>query len=319
MHKYPWGHSRRYNDYSSHLRTFFGQRVQKISIDGGFTCPNRDGSKGIGGCTFCNNDTFKPAYCDPILSISDQVTEGVDFFKRNYPGIKYLAYFQSYTNTYNKLEHLIDLYEEALSHPDVVGLIVGTRPDCLPSDLLDYFEELNTRSYLTVELGIESTKDETLLKINRGHDFASSRKAISDLSQRNIRIGAHLILGLPTETRQEMLMHATALSKLPINYLKIHQLQYVKGSLLGHNFLRNPENYKVLELEEYIELVIDFLELLRPEIILERFASETPRELQIAPQWGLKNFELVSRIERRMAERNSWQGRLYSHTTSDCL
>lgn len=313
MQIYPWGNARRYNDYSNYLRTHFGNRVQKISIDGGFTCPNRDGSKGFGGCTFCNNDTFKPAYCEPILSISDQVTKGVDFFKKNYPGIKHLAYFQSYTNTYGELQHLIDLYEEALSHPEVVGLIVGTRPDCLPNDLLDYFEALNDRTYLTVELGIESTKDETLLKINRGHDFAAAREAALQLSQRNIRVGAHLILGLPDETREEMLMHASVLSELPINYLKIHQLQYVKGSILGRDFLRNPEQYKVLELEEYIELVIDFLELLRPSIILERFASETPRELQIAPKWGLKNFELVIKIEKRMYQRDTWQGRLYAH------
>lgn len=313
MHKYAWGHTRRYNDYSNYLRNHFGHRVQKISIDGGFTCPNRDGSKGVGGCTFCNNDTFKPAYCEPILSISDQVTKGVDFFKKNYTGIKYLAYFQSYTNTYGELQHLIDLYEEALSHPEVVGLIVGTRPDCLSDELLDYFEELNDRTYLTVELGIESTKDETLLKINRGHDFASSREMVLELSKRKIRVGSHLILGLLDETREEMLMHASILSELPINYLKIHQLQYVKGSILGRNFLRNPNQYKVLELEEYIELVIDFIELLRSDIILERFASETPRELQIAPSWGLKNFELVRKIEKRMDQRNTWQGRLYAH------
>lgn len=313
MQKYPWGHTRRYNDYSNYLRNHFGNRVQKISIDGGFTCPNRDGSKGVGGCTFCNNDTFTSAYCEPILSIGNQITKGVDFFKKNYPGIKYLAYFQSYTNTYGELQHLKDLYEEALSHPEVVGLIVGTRPDCLSDDLLDYFEELNTRTYLTVELGIESTKDETLTKINRGHDFASSREMILELSKRNIRVGSHLILGLPGETREEMLMHASVLSELPINYLKIHQLQYVKGSILGRDFIRNPEQFKVLELEEYIELVIDFLELLRSDIILERFASETPRELQIAPRWGLKNFELVGKVEKRMDQRNTWQGRLYSH------
>lgn len=311
MHNFSWGHSRRYNDYSTHLRTLFGHRVQKISINGGFTCPNRDGTKGKSGCTFCNNKTFTPAYCQPTHTITEQIERGIDFFKDHYPNMQYLAYFQTYTNTYGNLQHLISTYEEALSHPKVIGLIIGTRPDCLPEALLDYFEALHPKTYLTIELGVESTNDTTLINIKRGHDFATTQAAALELSRRNIRSGAHLILGLPNESKEEMLNHALLLSQLPFNYLKIHQLQYVKGSVLGESYLKNPQKYKVLELTEYIDLVIDFMELLRPNIIIERFASESPKSLQIAPRWGLKNFELVRKVEKRMAERNTWQGRLY--------
>ncbi len=254
---FPWGHDQRYNDFGKYMRSRFNGRVQKLSINAGFTCPNRDGSKGTGGCTFCNNETFKPAYCQPLMSVTNQVEKGIQLFSVRHPDTRYLAYFQAYTNTYGDLPQLSALYEEALAVPGVVGLIVGTRPDCLPESLLDYFEELQKRAYLTVELGIESTNDQTLVKVNRGHDFSCTQEAVRRLVDRNILVGAHLILGLPGETREDMLLHADKVSQLPINYLKVHQLQYVRGSVMGQDYLDHPEQYHVLELEDYLDLVVD--------------------------------------------------------------
>lgn len=311
---FPWGHDQRYNDFGRYMRNRFNGRVQKLSINAGFTCPNRDGSKGIGGCTFCNNETFKPAYCQPLMSVKDQVEKGISLFSIRHPDTRFLAYFQAYTNTYGELSQLIKLYEEALAVPNVVGLIVGTRPDCLPESLLDYFETLQKRVYVTVELGIESTNDHTLARVNRGHDFACTREAVDRLVRRNILVGAHLILGLPGETRDDMLNHAEIISQLPINYLKVHQLQYVRGSAMGRDYLANPGQYHVLELEEYLNLVVDFVERVRPDIVMERFASQAPFDLLLAPKWGLKNFEVSRMVEKRMAERNSWQGKLFVNT-----
>lgn len=308
---YFWGHERRYNDFSTYIRKLFNERVQKISIHAGFTCPNRDGLKGSGGCTFCNNESFKPSYCQPAVSVSDQISKGITFFKGRHPEAKFLAYFQAYTNTYGELSQLIDLYDEALLHSDVIGLIVGTRPDCLPADVLNYFAALNKKTHVTIELGVESTSDITLNRVNRGHDFQSARDAVARLAAAGISTGVHLIFGLPGESREEMLMHASRISELPINYLKVHQLQYVKGSQLGSAYLKNPEKYKVFEVEEYVELVVDFLERVRPDIVMERFASQAPQNLLLAPKWGLKNFEFVRLVDKRLAVRDTWQGKLY--------
>ncbi len=304
---------RRYNDYSSYIRNHFSKRVQKISISGGFTCPNRDGLKGRGGCTFCNNDSFIPGYSQPKLPIYEQIETGVNFFKEKYPDMEYLAYFQSYTNTYDNIERLKKLYEEALSHPKVIGLIIGTRPDCISDELVEYFKELNSKTYLVIELGIESTNEETLKIINRGHTFKESKEMIFKLSEKNIKIGAHMILGLPGENSEEMLLHSKRLSALPINFLKLHQLQYVKGSKLGKEYLKNPEKFKVWTVDEYINLVIKFIEHTSPDIIIERFGGETPLHLQIAPKWGLKNFELVNKIEKELIKRETYQGRLFKN------
>lgn len=311
MANYIWGHDRRYNDYGTYIRNYFGTRVQKISVSGGFTCPNRDGLKGKGGCTFCNNDSFIPGYSQPKLPVYEQIETGINFFKDKYPDMEYLAYFQSYTNTYDAMDKLKQLYEEALSHPKVIGLIVGTRPDCISDELIDYFAQLSKKTYLVVELGIESTNEETLKIINRGHTFKEAEEMIYKLTKKDIKIGTHLILGLPYESNEEMILHAQKLSSLPINYLKLHQLQYVKGSLLGKQYLKNPENYKVWTVDEYIDLVVNFIEQVSPTIVLERFASETPKHLQIAPKWGLKNFELVSKIEKQLLKKETFQGRLF--------
>lgn len=308
---FSWGHDNPINDYSNYTRRKFNRRVQKLSLNAGFTCPNRDGTKGRGGCTFCNNDTFNPGYCKPGLSITEQLDEGISFFTERYPDQYYLAYFQAYTNTYDTLTWLKTLYEEALSHPRIKGMVVGTRPDCIPDDLIEYFQELQEQYYIVVELGIESTNEETLKKVNRGHTFQETKETIERLCNAGIPVGGHLILGLPDETNEMILEHAKILSHLPLNYLKLHQLQYVRGSVLGHQYLKNTEKFRVFDVDEYIDLVIAFLERLNPAIVMERLASQAPFDLLIAPKWGLKNFQLVEMVRKRMKQRNTWQGRLF--------
>ncbi len=300
-----------YNDYSTWLTAQLGTKTQKISINAGFTCPNRDGRVGTGGCTYCNNQTFNPDYCAPTKSITQQLEEGKRFFARKYPSMKYLAYFQAYTNTYDSLDHLKAKYEEALSVPDVVGLIIGTRPDCMPSALLDYLTDLNRRTFLVVEYGIESVYDATLLRINRGHTHAQTVDAITRTAARGIQVGAHLILGLPGESRTAMLDEATVLSSLPLTTLKLHQLQLIKGTCMAEEYLANPVDFHLFTADEYIDLVIDFVERLRPDLVLERFVSQSPSSLLAVPGWGLKNHEFVDKVRHRMTERGSHQGRLY--------
>ena len=302
----------RYLNYNQVLKSEFAERVQKISINAGFTCPNRDGSKGTGGCTYCNNQTFSPEYCQSVKTVSQQVEEGIAFFNHKYKAQLYLAYFQSYTNTYDSLDNLIALYEEALSYPNVAGIVVGTRPDCVSDELMDYFAELSTNKYVMIEYGVESTRDETLLFINRGHTYAVAEQAIIKTAARGIRTGAHIILGLPNESLETILSHASNLSALPLDMLKIHQLQLVRGTKMAQQFAENPEGFQLYSAEEYIELAIDFLEVLNPDIAVERFVSQSPKELLIAPTWGLKNFEFTAKIVKRLTERNTWQGRFYS-------
>ena len=304
----------RYLNYNTVLKSEFSERVQKISINAGFTCPNRDGSKGTGGCTYCNNQTFSPEYCKPAKSVSQQLEEGITFFNHKYEAQKYLAYFQSYTNTYDKLENLTKIYEEALKNPKVVGIVVGTRPDCVSDELLDYFAELNKRYYVMIEYGVESTCDETLQLINRGHDYACAEDAIRKTAAIGIRTAAHLILGLPGESRETILSHAVNISRLPLTAIKLHQLQLVRGTVMARQFTDHPEKFNMMTAAEYIELVIDFMEIMNPQIAVERFISQSPPALLIAPDWGLKNFEFVSKIEKRLEERDTWQGKKFEET-----
>ena len=301
----------RYLNYNKQVKKQFTQRVQKISINAGFTCPNRDGNKGLGGCTYCNNQTFSPEYCKPSKSVTQQMEEGIAFFHHKYAAQYYLAYFQAYTNTYDSIENLKTIYEEALSLPNVVGLVVGTRPDCVSEELLDYFGELAKKYYVMIEYGIESTNDETLHFINRGHDFACAEKAIRDTARRGILTGAHIILGLPNEDRETLLSHASKLSQLPITTLKIHQLQLVRGTKMALQFAEHPEWFHLYTVNEYADLAIDFIELLNPSIAIERFVSQSPYKLLIAPEWGLKNFEFIRLIDKRLEERDTWQGKLW--------
>ena len=300
-----------YNEFSDFLKDVFPGKVQKISLNAGFTCPNRDGTKGFGGCTYCNNQTFSPEYCHTEKSITRQLEEGVAFFARKYPEMRYLAYFQAYTNTYDATERLIAKYEEALRFPGVCGLIVGTRPDCMPGDLLDYFSDLSKHSFVLVEYGVESTLDKTLRRINRGHTYAEAEEAIRRTASRGIYTGAHLILGLPGESREEILSHAGSISKLPLTTLKLHQLQLIRNTRMAKEFEESPADFHLYSVDEYIDLVIDFVERLNPDIVVERFVSQSPKELLIAPDWGLKNYEFTAKVLKRFAERNTWQGRRY--------
>jgi radical SAM protein (TIGR01212 family) len=308
---FSWGHSKRYNDFPTYFRNLFSERVQKVSVDAGFTCPNRDGTKGWGGCTYCNNKTFKPTYCNLENSVSYQVQKGIGFFEKKYKSMRFLAYFQAYTSTWAPLENLIPLYEEALQHPKIVGLVISTRPDAVNKELMDYLTELSKKVYVMVEFGLEAHLDTSLEKMNRGHTFAESVWALQQTSKRKIRNCAHLILGLPGEKRSDWLDQARIISQLPVNNLKLHQLQIHKGTVLEKQYRKNPEDFHLFSAEEYIDLVVDYLELLNPKIIVERFISQAPPEMLIAPKWGLKNFEFVAKVEKRLKERDTWQGRLF--------
>ena len=301
-----------YADMGSYLAARFPYKVQKISLHAGFSCPNRDGTKGRGGCTYCNNQTFSPDYCHTGRSITEQLDEGIAFFARKYPDMKYLAYFQAYTNTYGATPYLAACYEEALAHEGVVGLIIGTRPDCMPPDLLAYLSDLARDRYLMVEYGIESTCDETLVCVNRGHDYASAVDAVRRTAEAGIPVGAHMILGLPGESRETILSHAGRLSALPLTMVKLHQLQLIRGTRLAQEYEQGLADIYPYTVTEYVDLAIDFIERLRPDIVVERFVSQSPDALLIAPRWGLKNHEFTARLLQRMRERNTWQGRLWA-------
>lgn len=290
----------KYVEFGPWLQSELGCKVQKISVNAGMTCPNRDGTLGTGGCTFCNNQTFNPAYCRTEKSVTQQLEEGKQFFARKYPSMKYLAYFQAYTNTYAELDRLVSLYEEALRVPDVVGLVIGTRPDCMPDNLLDYLEELNRRTFLIVEYGVESANDETLLRINRGHTFRQSCEAICRTAERGIRVGAHVILGFPWEPFDELMRQAEEIGRLPLTTLKLHQLQIIRGTQLAREYAEHP--WAVPTAEEYIDLVLHYISRLPYGLVMERFVSQSPPEMVIAPQWGLKNHEFANMLRNRLVK-----------------
>ena len=297
-----------YNDYGTWIRRQFEFRVQKISIDAGFTCPNRDGRISTGGCIYCDNRTFNPSYCQRRLSVSNQLAEGKQFFARKYPDMKYLAYFQAFTNTYAPIAQLKALYEEALQVEDIVGIVIGTRPDCVSDELLDYLAELNERTFVLVEYGLESTNNDTLLRINRGHSFEQSVSALERTHQRGLLTGAHIILGLPGEDAAESLRQAPILSQLPIDILKIHQMQIIRGTRLAEEFEREP--FHIYTVDEYIELIAQYIQRLRPDMVLERFVSQSPKELLIAPHWGLKNYEFTNKLVNYLKQNDIHQGQL---------
>ena len=279
-----------YTDFGDFLRSRFPFKVQKLMLDAGFTCPNRDGTKGRGGCTYCNNMAFNPSYCQTGASVVEQLEAGKAFFARKYSGMKFLAYFQAYTNTYGEVDALMEMYEDALAVRDVVGVVIGTRPDCMPQGLLEALQGLSRRTFLMVEFGLESLNDDTLLRINRGHTVA--------------------VLGLPGESRGELLRQASSLSRLPVDVVKIHQLQLVRVTVRARAWMSCPEHFHFPSVDEYSDLVVDYVERLRPGIALERFVSQSPGRMLIAPRWGLKHQEFVERLKKRMRERGAFQGRL---------
>jgi len=304
--------NKRYNNYSTFIKSKFNQRVQKVSLDTGFTCPNRDGTKGTGGCTYCNNNSFNPDYCEPQKSITQQLAEGIGFFSKKYKSQQYLAYFQAYTNTYSDFKLLKELYTEAVSHPDVAGMVIGTRPDCISEEIVEFLSELAQDYYISLEFGVESTINRTLNLINRCHSFEETQQAYNLADNHGLHLGAHMIIGLPGETREDILNHAAELSKLPINTLKLHQLQIIKNTMMAFQLKNTPDMFKLFEVDEYVDLMTEFIALLRPDIIIERFISESPAELLLAPKWnGLKNFEIVDRIDKLLVEKDLWQGKHY--------
>jgi uncharacterized protein len=310
---YPWGHQRRYNSYTEYIRRTFNGRIQKVVVDAGFTCPNRDGTKGEGGCTYCDNDAFNPSYCNPKEPIPFQVSKGIAFHAVRYRRAeKFLVYFQPYSNTYASLSRLKLLYEEALSIPEVMGIVIGTRPDCMDDEKLDFMQELSQRFFVQIEYGVESCYDKTLLLINRCHTFEESREIIRKTHERGIRTGIHLIFGLPGETREEMLDSAEILSELDIDSIKFHQLQIVKGTRMEQEYIQNPSDYIHFTLEGYIRFIIDYIERLNPRIVIERFCGEVPPRLLHKSEWELIRYDNILRlIEKELESRDTWQGRLY--------
>jgi hypothetical protein len=303
----------RYNSYSHYFKQLFGSRVQKLSISAGFTCPNRDGTLSTGGCTFCSNEAFNPSYCHPEKSIRQQIEEGIEFHQKRYRSAsQYLAYFQAYSNTYKPLDELKRIYQQALDVPSVKGIVIGTRPDCIDEPLLHYLNEVQQTHYVMLEYGVESVYDETLKRVNRGHDFATAERAIRLTAQFGIPCGGHFIFGLPGETKAMMLDAANVISQLPLTTVKFHQLQIFKGTKMAEDFLQHPDAFHLFELNDYIDFVIDFVERLHPKMIIERFAGEVPPRYLVSEPWmKLRYDQVLCLIEKRMEERDTWQGRLY--------
>jgi radical SAM protein (TIGR01212 family) len=310
---FPWGNRRRFNAYSDYFKRVFGERVQKVTIDAGFTCPNRDGTVGRGGCTYCNNDAFNPSYCNPGKSVTQQIEEGVEFHKNRYrKANKYLAYFQAYSNTHAPLDQLKEIYNEALQYPDIIGLVIGTRPDCIDDEKLDYFAELSKDYYIILEYGIESFYNRTLEQINRGHTVEDSITAVEKTAQKGIKTGAHLIFGLPGETRDDMLREADLISRLSLDTVKFHQLQILKDTAMAREYQKHPERFTLFELDDYIDFIINFMERLNPGFVIERFSGEVPPWFLAGPGWGLiRTYEVRNKLEQRMVNRDTWQGKYY--------
>jgi len=310
---YPWGDNRRFNTYSGYFKREFGGRVQKLAIDAGFSCPNRDGTLATGGCTYCNNEAFNPGYCNPAKSITRQLEEGVEFHRVRYRRAKrFLAYFQAFSNTHAPLERLRALYEEALSFPGVIGLVIGTRPDCVDEEKLSYIGQLAAKHYVALEYGVESCYNRTLEAINRGHTFEQSVWAMEETHRRGIKVGAHIILGLPGESRDEMLAEANMLSSLPIHTVKFHQLQVVKGTAMANQYGLHPEEFHLFEMKEYLNFMVDMVERLNPNMVVERITGEAPPRFLAVKGWGnYRTDQLMVMFEKLLEQRNTWQGRLY--------
>ena len=310
---YPWGHNRRFNSYTEHIRKTFGGRMQKVVVDAGFTCPNRDGTKSTGGCTYCNNDAFNPSYCSPVEPLPLQIEKGILFHKVRYrKATKYLVYFQPYSNTYAPLPELKALYEEALEYPGVAGLVIGTRPDCMDDEKLRYLQELSEKAYIQVEYGVESCFDNTLERINRQHGFALSKEIILKTHDLGIKTGAHFIFGLPGETEADMLSYAGLISGLPLDSVKFHQLQIVKGTHMEEEFNEKPGDFFQFSLRDYIEFIVRFTERLNPNIVIERFSGEVPPRFLHHSSWALIRYDAVLRlIEKELEKQDTWQGKYY--------
>ncbi len=310
---YPWGDNRRFYAFVNYSKKAFGERVQKLSINAGFTCPNRDGTIALGGCSYCDNNAFNPSYCDVSKSITQQLDEGIQFHQNRYRRAKkYLAYFQAYSNTYASLNILQEKYEEALSHPHIKGMIIGTRPDCIDEEKLNYFAEISKKKHIVIEYGIESCNNATLKTINRGHDFETSVRALKLTHEKGIKAGAHIIFGLPNENKEEWMQWATILSKLPIHSIKFHQLQILKNTPIASYYTSCPEQFYQFNFEEYVSFIVDFLEILNPNFVVERFMGEVPPIYLLTKPWNsLRNDQIIQIVENEMERRDTWQGKYY--------
>jgi radical SAM protein (TIGR01212 family) len=299
----------RYRSFGRFMRTEFGFTVYKVNVDAGFTCPNRDGTLGLSGCIYCNNDSFRPNSCKPTLPLSEQIGTGVAHIRKRYKADKFIVYFQPYTNTYAPLETLRALYSEALKGKDVIGLAIGTRPDAVDEEKIRLMEELAKEHFILIEYGLQSIYDKSLTFINRGHDYAAFLKAVNMTRARGIHIGAHIIAGFPTETIEEMLAMAEEISSLPIRFLKVHQLQVVKDTPLADMYRGNP--FPTFSYEEYLDFIVDFIERTSPDIIFQRLFATAPDSILIAPDWGKSRYQMLSDIEKRLEARDAYQGSKY--------
>ncbi len=315
---YPWGNKRHFHSLSDSFRQQYGTRLQKLTINAGFSCPNRDGTVATGGCTFCNNEGFNPSYCDPSKPIYLQIEEGLSFIRKRYPrATRFVAYFQAYSNTHAPLARLKEIYDEALQHPAISGLVIGTRPDCVDEEKLDYLARLAKQYFIKIEYGLESCYDNSLKRINRGHTFRESRDAIAMTAKRKLFTGIHLIFGLPGENRTQMLAQADMINRLPIQAVKFHQLQIVKDTPMALEYEQNPGDFALFELDEYVDFVVSFVERLRPDIAIDRFSGEIPPRLIAGKRWGMIRSEAVVRkVEEKMKVLDTHQGRLYIPDTS---
>lgn len=307
---YYWGDSRRFNSYKRFLQTKFGGRVQKLAIDAGFTCPNRDGTVGVGGCTYCVNSAFNPSYCLASKSIAQQLQEGIEFHKNRYRRAEnYFAYFQAYSNTYAPLEDLKKIYRQAIETPYIKGLVIGTRPDCIDNEKLDYFAELQQKMFISIEYGVESCRNETLQRINRGHTFEQAIRAIEETTKRGIHVGAHFIFGLPKEKPADWVEDVHKINSLPLHSLKFHQLQIIKNTAMEKEFSQNPTDFHIFSLESYIDFITDYLELLNPKFVIERMAGEVPPRFLAVNQWGAIRYDtILQKIEKMLEKKMTHQG-----------
>jgi len=296
----------RYNAFGSYMKSKFGTIVYKVNVDAGFTCPNRDGTLGVTGCIYCNNDSFRPSRCNSELSVREQIRNGISYLSKRYKAKKFLVYFQPFTNTYASVEELEILYKEALSEPSVIGLAIGTRPDCIDEEKIDLLRSLAEDHFILIEYGLQSIYNKSLEYIMRGHDYQTFLEALNMTSGRGIYVGAHIIVGFPTETNEEMLSMTDEISSLPVEFLKIHQLQIVKGTILAEQYMKNP--FHTFAYDEYLDFLVDFVERLSPDIVLQRLFATAPDDMLIAPRWGRTRQEIIHDIEMRFIKRNAFQG-----------
>jgi radical SAM protein (TIGR01212 family) len=294
------------NSYGHYLRRRFGFRISKVNVDAGFTCPNRDGSKGTGGCIYCNNVSFSPKETQAVVPLEEQMAAGMKYHRVRLGSEKFIVYFQKYTNTYGSVELLSELYRRALDHPDVIGISVGTRPDSLSDEALELLTDIAKSKYVCLELGLQSMDDAILDRINRGHTLDDFISAVNRAAGRNFDVCAHLIYGFPGESAAEFLKAADLMANLPIDSLKLHQLHAVEGTKLAELYRRGE--FIPLTLEAYIATVADFLELLPPRITIQRLYGSAPLDICVAPQWGLKNNQMWYAIVNELTRRGSWQG-----------